>query len=124
MQEEAGAIAKTHASRHRKLDLDDVQIQLAPEVLRSLSRIEALVHDSSHFDKDLLVNLQGLTSGKPIPVQMALTEVGLITRETMKHVHATGDKRAAEALSDLHNQLMGDPNPKPFAVLVSKGRAR
>lgn len=124
MREGQGGHAERHASTTQRVNADDVKIKFAPDVVRSLARLEALLHDSPHYDSDLLENLRELASGKPQPVQIALTEMALITRETMKHVHATGDKRAEEALGDLHSALTRDPASKTCTVLVSNARTR
>jgi len=106
------------------VNADDVQIKFAPGVVRSLARLEALLHDSTHYDDALLENLREMASGKPLPVQSALTEMALITKETMKHVQATGDQHVARALSDFHSALVADPASKTCSVLVSKARGR
>ena len=124
MRQAQGAHSERHGARTQKLDADTVKIQCAPELVRSFARLEALVHDSPHYPRELLANLQDLASGKPLHVQTALTEMALITRETMKHMQATGDKRAEKALEELHESLMGDPNPKPVTVLVPRERTR
>ena len=121
------AAQKTHAERHagdtQKFNHEDVKIKFSPDMVRCFARLEAAVHDSQHYDGDLLENLRDLTSGKPCSVQMALTEMSLITEETMKHVQATGDTRAKKALDDLQTCLMED-KIKPFTVVVTKARGR
>jgi hypothetical protein len=124
MREQESALAEKHASRKQRVNADDVEIKFSPEVVRSLTRLEALLHDSPHYSSDLLENLRDLASGKPQPVQIVLTEMALITRETMRHVQATGDKRAAEALRDFHEALMADPASKTCTVIVAKSRSR
>jgi hypothetical protein len=89
-------------------------------VLRAFGRLEALVHDSPNFDSDLCTNLQELSAGKPFFVQTALSEMALITRETMNYVRETGDTRAKKALADLHECLMTNP----VTVLNTKPRVR
>jgi len=110
-----------------KIDAKTAKIKFSQEVVKSLGRLEALVHGSAHYSPELLKNLQDWASGRPISgVSMALTEMALITRETMKHVNATGDTRAEETLGELISALMGlglDPNP--VSVLPSpRTRAR
>jgi hypothetical protein len=124
MREGQGAHSERHASGVQKIDADGVTVQFAPGVVASFARLEALVHDSSHYASDLRLNLQDLATGKPYPIQTALSEMALITLETMKHVRATGDTRAEKALEELHERLMGDPDPKTVTVLVPKMRAR
>jgi hypothetical protein len=125
MREKEEARLARHATRAQKIDADTARIQFSPEVVRSFARLEALVHDSTHYAPDLLVNLQELASGKHYPVHMALNEMALITRETMKHVHATGDTRAEQALDDLISSVMNiGSDPKPVTVLASKARGR
>jgi hypothetical protein len=119
-----GAHTERHTSGTQKIDAEGVKVQFTPGVVRGFARLEALVHDSLHFDSDLLLNLQDLAAGKPFFIQTALSEMALLTRETMKHVQATGDKRAEEALEELHERLMGDPDPKTVTLLVPKTRTR
>lgn len=119
--------ASKHLRNVTEIDADTAKIQFSPVVVKSLARLEALVHDSPHYSPALLENLQEMASGKPYPVHTALTEMALITRETMKHVQATGDTGAKEALDDLIANVMGvgkDGDTKPVTVLAPKARAR
>jgi hypothetical protein len=122
MREGHGAHSERHTGGTQKINADMVKVQFTPGVVRSFARLEALVHDSPHFDSDLLLNLQDLAAGKPFFIQTALSEMALITRETMNHVRETGDSRAEKALEELHESLMGSPDPKTVTVLVPKTR--
>jgi hypothetical protein len=124
MRQPQGTHSEKHARKMEKVNADDVQIKFAPEVVRSLARLEAFVHDSEHYDSGLLDTLREMAAGRPVYVQSALTEMALITSETMKHVQATGDKRAEDALFEFHSSLMADPASKTCSVLVSKSRGR
>jgi hypothetical protein len=90
-------------------------------VARNFARLEACVHDSPHFDSGLLVNLQLLALGKPACLDTVLPEMAQLARETMQHVQATGDARAADALLDLTSS-MGEPNA--FTALVDTPAVR
>ena len=97
-----------------ELEADSVLVTYSPAVLRGFARIEAAVHNSQHFDSDILQNLQGYTGGESRTVQDALTGVALITEQTMRHINATGDKAAEEALDDLTCTLLGlNPSDGP-----------
>jgi hypothetical protein len=100
--------AGQHSQRLRtgaKVDAKTLMAQFPPETLRSLSRLEAAVCDSDHFDRDILENLQGVAAGNHLSVPDALTNVGFIVREAMKHIHATSDEKAEKALNDFIGDL-------------------
>ncbi len=110
-----------------EIDADTARVQFSPVVRKSLARLEALVNDSPTFSPTLVENLHELASGAPYSVHTALTEMALIARETMKHVHATGDTRAKEALDDLIANVMGverDGDTKPVTIIAPKTRTR
>ena len=122
-----GAGASKHLRNGTEIDADTATIQFSPVVVRGFARLEAMIHDSPHFDSDLRENLRQLASGKPFPVHMALTEMALITRETMDHVHATGDTRAQQALDELITDVMGvgrDGDSMPVTLIAPKVRNR
>jgi hypothetical protein len=111
--------------RRPVIDADLAQIQFSPEVVRSFARLAALVSDSKDFSQEIRENLEELASGKPYPVHTALTEMALITRETMDHIHATGDQSARKALDQLISNVMGVGfESRPVAVLAPNGRGR
>jgi hypothetical protein len=108
----------------REIDADGVMVRFSPSVLRSFARLEAMVHNSEHYDSDMLLNLQDLTSGKPISLDFALLEMVRLAEQAQNHIHATNDTRAESALDDLCNALAGDaPDKKPVTVLLLKARA-
>jgi hypothetical protein len=119
--------ASKHLSKGTEIDADNATIQFSPVVTRSFARLEAMVHDSPHFSSEIRENLQDLAAGKAFPVHTALTEMGLIAKETMKHVAATGDTRAEQALGDLISDVMGvgrDGDTKPVTLIAPKTRNR
>jgi hypothetical protein len=69
--------------------------------------------------------LQELASGKPIPVNNAVTWLTMLGHETAEYVHATGDTEAAAAFGDIHGSLIGQsPDAKPITVLAERRRSR
>lgn len=109
----------SHVERHkpkvRKTDAIDVSVKFSPEVARNFARLEAFVHDSPHFDSGLLINLQSLASGKAPSLNEIIPEMAQLARETMQHVQATGDTRAADALLDLTSSMF---EPKALTALI------
>src|ERR1035438_8631522 len=108
-----------------QLDADTVMVQFSPEVISSLRRLEAMVHDSKHFSPDILANLQeGYTDGKPMLLHHALTLVASVTREAMEHVNATGDQRAKQAVHNISCLLLGLDDQPPFTVTRTRVTGR
>jgi hypothetical protein len=115
-----------HTQRATEIDQSTITLKFSEDVLRAMRRLEAAVHGSKHFDSDLLQNLERLTSGEPIPVDHAVSEIALITKETMKHIHATGDKLAERAFQDFLDQIMTPigKEPKTITLLRTPSRHR
>ena len=112
-------------SKSEPLNPDLVRVGFSPEVLRSFARLEAMVHDSAHFSPEILENLQELASGKQYSVSMALSEMALITKNSLKHIQATGDKKAQEALDSLISNVMGlGHDETPITLLAPRTRSR
>jgi hypothetical protein len=125
MTEAVGAAKRL--KKGTEIDADAATVRFSPQVVRSFAQLEAMVHDSPHFSAEIKENLQGFASGKPSPVHTALTEMGLIARETMNHVRATGDTRAEQALNDLLSDVMGvgrGGDTKPVTLIAPKVRDR
>jgi hypothetical protein len=100
------------------MDADSARVRFSPDTARSFARLEAALSDSKHFDAGLLVNLQELAEGKTLSVHRALSEVANITRETMRHITATGDAKAKAALDEVITNLMGlGLDSKPVTIL-------
>lgn len=114
--------AAKHVRTSTPLNVDNVSVQLSPQMLRCLSRIEAAVHDSDHFDPDIKKNLQDYASGRPFSsIRMAFSGIAIITQETMEHVYATGDRHAKDALEDFINQFYKEEEQGvPSFTLVPK----
>jgi hypothetical protein len=113
--------------RHRELrrDADVVKVQFSPEVRKAFADLESAVSGSRHFDRDILMNLQDYAKGEPLSVHGAITGMAHVARETMKHVHETGDENAKRALDNLIVKLIGmNDKSKPISVIpsLSKGR--
>jgi hypothetical protein len=112
-----------HKQTASEMDGASVMVQFSPEVVRGFTRLEAAVHKSKHFSPEILENLQAYTEGKPLTVHNAITAIAFVTKETMRHVHETGDTRAKEALDDLTLALIEDSR-KPVRLLKPPLRGR
>lgn len=115
-----------HARRATEIDKSTVTLTFSEDVLRAMRRLEATVHDSDHFSPEILENLQHYASGKPIPVDSALSGMVHVTQEAMKHIHATGDKLAERALDEFKTQMiaaLGD-EPPTITLFRTPGRQR
>jgi len=100
---------------------DDLLVHFSPEVTRQFARLEAAVHDSPHFADEMLWELQDRADGEPLRPRTAILSIAVIVRETMRHIQATGDKRAEEALSGLIDALTElEPDRQP--VVLEKSR--
>lgn len=106
-----------HSQQFRKVNTEVTKVQFSPEVVTSFRRLEALVHDSDHFAPEMLDSLQDFASGKPARLASAMATMANIGRETMRHVQATGDVRAEDALSNLASELY-DHSKNPVTVLA------
>lgn len=107
--------------KSKEMDAMNVSVRFSPEVTRKFARLEAFVHGSPHFDSGLLTNLQSLASGKAPCLDEIIPEMAQLASETMRHVEATGDTRAADALSDLTSSLL---EPKAMTALVDTPSVR
>ena len=107
--------------KSKEMDAMNVSVRFSPEVVRKFARLEAFVHGSQHFDSGLLINLQSLASGKPPTLDLIIPEIAQLASETMRHVQATGDTRAADAFADLTSSLF---EPKAMTALVDSPSVR
>jgi hypothetical protein len=113
--------------RHRALrsDADVVKVQFSPEVRKAFAELESAVRGSRHFDGDIMLNLQDYAKGEPLSVHGAITGMAHVARETMKHVHETGDENARRALDNLIVKLIGmNDKSKPISLAQSPGKGR
>ena len=124
MQGQGGHAAK-HAAGLRKTDIDMTKIGFSKEVLRRLTRLDALIRDSEHISPETREELRELASGQPRDVQTALWDMAIIAQDTMKHVVATGDKRAEQALNDVIASVIGvTRHARPVTLLTANAKAR
>ncbi len=108
-----------HGRKASEVDADRVEIQFGPDVMRELKRLEETVRGKEDFDDDMRHLLQRLISGKPVPLNDALTWLTALGRDTSEYVHATGDRDAESALDLITAHLMGQsPDAKPVTVFV------
>jgi hypothetical protein len=96
----------SHANKIAHSDPRSVAVHLSPEVRGAFADLAAAVHFSEHFDADTLLTVQELAADKKLSVFDVLTAFPLIAEETFKHIHATGDKRAAEAWNEIGSELL------------------
>jgi hypothetical protein len=91
-----------HTKRLAESTGDDLTVLFSPEVTHQFSRLEASVSGSEHFSPEIYwTSLQDIIEKKPVTVRDAIFTTAVIVREAEKHIQATGDKKAAEALSAL-----------------------
>lgn len=105
-------------------DAETLRVQFSPEMTQQFARLEAMVHDSNHFESEILDELQDRAAGKPISVKNTILSVAAIVQETMRHVAATGDTRAEEQLGHLVSELVGGRDSHPVAVIGPKAAVR
>jgi len=93
-------------TRKAQMDPRSVNIQFAPEVQRAFGDLAAAVHFSEHFDGEMLKTVQEWAAGKAASVHDVVTALPVIAQETFKHVHATGDQKAADAWATIGSELL------------------
>ena len=89
------------------------------------SELEPGVNKSEQVGPETLLTLQDLVGGRQYLLKEALFWISKIVEETSEHVHATGDERAKEALSDLMTcmwDIEKEPGYTPF-TLAKRSRA-
>jgi len=110
---------KMPGQRAREIHPDDLLVQFSPEMVRGFARLEAMVNKSEQVAPETLLTLQELAGGRHFILKEALFWISKIVEETSEHVHATGDKRAKEALSDLMTcmwDIEKEPGYTPFTL--------
>jgi hypothetical protein len=124
--QEEYAMPKTPGQRARDIHPDDLLVQFSPDMTRQFARLEAMVSQSKQVEQETLLTLTELASGKPFLAKEAFFWVAKIVEETSNHIHATGDQRAQEALSNLMTcmwDIEKEPGYAPFTVSKSVRRA-
>lgn len=91
----------SHARKTAEVDSRELLVHFSPEMMSAFSDLAAAVHFSEHFDGDILSIVEGWAAGKDATVYGVLIALPSIAEETFGHVHATGDKRAAEAWREI-----------------------
>jgi len=87
-------------------DPADVDVHFSPGVVQAFRDLEAAIHFSDHFDADSRNLLQQMASGKPLSVRDVIVSLPLLAEETFGHINATGDKRAADAWTNIGSELV------------------
>jgi len=96
----------SHTSKAAELDPRSVTVRLSPGVQKAFGNLAAAVHFSEHFDGDMRKTLKDLADGKPVSVDDLVGDLPLLAEETFKHIHATGDTRAAAAWHEIGSELL------------------
>jgi len=84
-----------------------VKVRFSPDMKQALSDLAAAVHFSDHFDPEMGEILENWgATGKGSNLHGFLGVLPHIAAETFRHIHATGDKRAEEAWSQISALMM------------------
>ena len=110
----------SHAHKAAEVEARDIKVQLSPAVTSAFSDLEQAVRGSEHFDGDIIRIVQDYAAGKTKSVHDVLIGLPAIAMETMKHVRATGDKRAEQAWEDIAAQM----NENGFSLTQEHGRRK
>jgi hypothetical protein len=102
------------------MDPITVQVHFSKEVRRAFSALAAAVHLSDHFDADMLSVLQDWAAGKKQSVFDVMVAFPAIAKQTFKHIHATGDKRAEQAWGEIGSELL----ERGFSLARDRGRSK
>jgi hypothetical protein len=108
----------SHSRKVAQIDARAVNVHFSPAVTSAFGDLEAAVHSSGHFDKDLLRTVQELAAGQDKSVHAVLISLPAIAAETMNHIRSTGDRRAERAWDDITAQM----NENGFSLTQVRGR--
>jgi hypothetical protein len=112
-----------HAARHAKktsdLDADGVTVQYSDALRQKFAGLYQAVENSRNFDGAVLIELRDLSDGHEASVKALLGTLLDIGAQASRHVHVTNDQRAAEALSNLVDELSARGASKTPFTLVS-----
>jgi hypothetical protein len=95
-----------HEQRITEMDPRRVEIRFSDGVLQAFGDLAAAVHFSEHISPETHSTLQDWATGKIQSVQDILVGFPSIAEEIFQHIHATGDKRAAEAWSNIGIEML------------------
>jgi hypothetical protein len=115
--------AAKHLTRSSRNPAEKAEIKFSPAVVDRFRDLETAVREKGHFDSDVLKNLEHWASGKGGAVSLALGDMIMITQETMKHIQATGNQEAKQALSMLFGEMIG-PHSATAPVVKTFRRSR
>lgn len=130
MKDSAETGGGKHAAKHGRepteVDAERVTIKFGPEVTRYLVELEHAVRGKKDFDSDVFALLQRLSSGKPLGLENALTNLAMVMQGAAEYAEKTGDREAGLALCNVTAHLIGQsPDAKPVTVFVEpKARVR
>lgn len=109
-----------HTRKTDELDPRQVTVHLSAGVRNAFADLAASVHFSEHFSADMLQTVQDLAAGKTLSVDDIVGTLPIIAAETFKHIHATGDQRAAKAWREISSELL----ERGFTLSRDRGRTR
>ena len=96
----------SHSRKIAELSPGDLRVHFPEALRKSFGDLAAAVQFSEHFDQGHILSIiQDWSSGRTTTVQgfaMALPE---IAEETLKHIQATDDERAAQAWEDIKLEI-------------------
>jgi hypothetical protein len=97
---------ESHADKvGNRVDAREFKVHLPEGLRRALGDLAAAIHFSEHFDDLMLENLEDWAAGRPLALHGFVASLPAIVEETMKHIAASGDSRAAKALASVQLEL-------------------
>jgi hypothetical protein len=95
-----------HADRTKRTDTSaEMRMSFSGPVKAAFADLAAAVHFSKDFDPDIKNVLHEWAGEKTLKVHDIISALPAIAEETFKHIHATGDERAAEAWHEIRSQI-------------------
>lgn len=96
----------SYTRKATEMDPKAIEVHLSLEVRRAFGDLAAAVHFSERFSGNMLRTLQDLAEGKALSVDDLVGSFPLLAEETFRHIHATGDERAAKAWHEIGSELL------------------
>jgi hypothetical protein len=95
-----------HTRKATELDPRGVSIHLSEGVRNAFADLAAAVHFSEHFNGGWVETVKDLAAGKTLSADDFVGSFPMIAEQTFKHIHATGDERAAKAWREIGSELL------------------
>jgi hypothetical protein len=119
-REKGNHVPLSHTRKTSELDPKGIEVKFSPEVRSGFANLAAAVHFSNHFDEDMRGILEHWATGTRQTVHDLFISFPLIAQETFKHIHATGDKRAAKAWREIGSEML----ERGFSLERSRDRGK